>query len=192
MSEGNQEATTPQQRFNDAFRVVDEARQKVLAFLDSVSQGDSERRLGSDKWSIGEVAEHLILVERSYCSRILGIVNSGEEADLDENEMMDNRPFALEDVADVGKVGKAQAPPPVQPSGGLSIEELCKHLVQVREETRSKLSPFSDRDLGKLYYQHRRLGPLSVYEQISFIGFHELKHLAQMQGCLSRTKESPD
>ncbi|MDA2933934.1 DinB family protein [Acidobacteria bacterium AH-259-D05] len=176
---------TPEEKFDEAFQVADEAREKMLAFFDGVSQEDSERRASSDEWSIGEIAHHLLLVEDRYCNQFLATITRAQEGEFSEQEVIAQRPFPLEDAADVTKSGKGKAPEPTQPSHGLAIKELCEQLRQHRQETQSKLMPYRTRDLGNLWYQHPRLGPMTLYEQIRLLGYHDLKHLAQSKRLVS-------
>ena len=55
---------TPEERFEQAFQIADAARQNIIEFLSSVTQEKSQIRPDVDQWSIGEIAHHLILVEK--------------------------------------------------------------------------------------------------------------------------------
>ena len=88
-------------------------------------------------------------------------------------------------TVDTEKSGKGKAPEPVQPSQGLSIENLIEDLRQARTETRSKLLPLRSRPLGNLWWEHPRFGPMTLYERIRMSGYHDLKHLTQLKKCVS-------
>lgn len=176
---------SPEQEFDEALQCAEEAREKVVTFLEGVSQPESEAKPTPDVWSIGEIAHHLLLSERRLSQQILDSIAAGREGDFTAEEVSARRPFPLEDSADAEKSGKGTAPEPTQPSPGLSIADLVADLRQAREETRSQLSPLRSRPLGDLWWEHPRFGPMTLYERIRMSGYHDLKHLKQLE----RTKE---
>ncbi|MDA2935032.1 DinB family protein [Acidobacteria bacterium AH-259-D05] len=179
------EVATPDQKFDEALRFADQTREKILAALEGVSQSDSERKPTPEAWSIGEIAHHLLLAEIRFPDQILNSIVDGREGEFDKEEVLSKRPFSLEDIASVEKSGKGKTPEPIQPSHGLSIKGLLEELRQAREEARSKLLPHRSRELGNLWWRHSRLGPLTLYERMYFLGYHDLKHLTQIENRLS-------
>ena len=182
-----EQTETPEQRFEEAFQVADAARQSVIQFLETVSQSDSQHRPDSDQWSIGEIAHHLVLVERRFRDRILRITAEGEKGPFKTDEVLAGRPFKLEDSVDADKVGKGKAPEFVWPSAGLAIAQLTAQLGGLREETRSQLASLRAVELGDFWWEHPRLGPMTLYELILYMGYHETRHLSQMKQCLPHT-----
>jgi len=181
------QTTTPEQRFEEAFQVADAARQGVIEFLETVSQGDSQRRPDADQWSIGEIAHHLVLVENRFRDRILRITAEGRKGPFKPDQVLAGRAFKLEDAVDADKVGKGKAPEFVWPSEGLEIAQLTAQLGGLREETRSQLASLRAVELGDFWWEHPRLGPLTLYELILYMGYHETRHLSQMKRCLPQT-----
>ena len=178
---------TPEQKFDEAFKICDEVRGLVLEFLDKVTQANSEKRPQEQEWSIGEVAHHLILVENRYRDQMIEVIQAGREGQFDQETVQSERSFPLEDSADITKAPKGKASKPVEPSHCLPIDELREQLHQLRAETKSQLLPHRSRELGDLWHEHPRLGAMTLYEKIRLIGYHELKHLAQMKRCLSES-----
>ncbi len=176
---------SPEQEFDQALQFLEEVREKLLALLEGISQDESENKSSPEKWSIGEIAHHLLLSERRLSDQILESVASSREGEFDHEEVLAQRPFPLEDTVDTEKSGKGQAPEPVQPSQGLSIENLIEDLRQARAQTRSKLLPLRSRPLGNLWWEHPRFGPMTLYERIRMSGYHDLKHLTQLKKCVS-------
>ena len=177
----------PEQAFDEAFQVCDKVRERVLEFLDKVTQADSEKRPQEQEWSIGEVAHHLILVENRYRDQMIEVIQTGREGEFDQETVQSGRLFPLEDVADITKAPKGKASKPVEPSHRLPIDELREQLHQLRAETKAQLIPHRSRELGDLWHEHPRLGAMTLYEKIRLIGYHELKHLAQMKRCLQKS-----
>ncbi len=172
--------TTPEEKFDAALEVMDQARDQVLALIDGISQADSEKRSGPDEWSIGEVAHHLFLVEKRHGQGMLDKLTQNQGENLDPEQVLAERPIPLEDMADVAKSGKGKAPEGTRPTHGLGLKELAEDLRQLRQETRSQLLPHRSRDLDEFWWAHPRFGPMTLYERIRLVGYHDLKHLAQM------------
>ena len=141
---------SPEEKFDEALRFAEQALEKILASLQGVSQLESERKPAPETWSIGEVAYHLLLCEHRFADQILNSIAEGQKGKFNQEEVLSERPFSLEDISDVEKAGKGTAPAPTQPSHGLSIEDLSDELRQASETTRSKLLPHRSHDLSDL------------------------------------------
>ncbi len=176
---------TPEQEFDQALQFAEEVREKVLAFLEGISQTESESKPSPTVWSISEIAHHLLLSERRLSQQILESTTNSCEGEFNQEEVLAQRPFPLEDTADTGKSGKGTAPEPTHPSPGLSITALLEDLRQARDETRAQLLPLRSRPLGNLWWEHPRFGPMNLYERIRMSGYHDLKHLKQLELCLA-------
>jgi uncharacterized damage-inducible protein DinB len=178
---------SPEQEFDQALQCLEEAREKVIAFLEGISQPESEAKPTPDVWSIGEIAHHLLLSERRLSQQILDSIANGREGEFSPEEVSAQRPFPLEDTADTEKSGKGTAPEPTQPSFGLSMTDLLADLRQARDETRSQLLSLRSRPLGDLWWEHPRFGPMTLYERIRMSGYHDLKHLKQLEKTIRRS-----
>jgi uncharacterized damage-inducible protein DinB len=183
----DQEMANPEQKFDEALQIADQARDKLLAALEGVSQLDSERKPAPESWSIGEIVHHLLLCEQRLPDQILATAREGE---FNREEVFSKRTFSLEDTSDVEKSGKGNAPEVVKPSQGLPIRDLLTDLRQAREETRAKLLPHRSRNLDNVWWEHSRFGPLTLYERIRLSGYHDLKHLTQIENCISHNQDS--
>ena len=175
---------TPEQEFDQALQFAEEVREKVLAFLDGISQKESESKPSPEVWSISEIAHHLLLSEQRLSQQILESIANNREGEFNQEEVLAERPFPLEDTADTEKSGKGRAPEPTQPSPGLPMADLLVDLRQARGETRAQLLPLRSRPLGNLWWEHPRFGPMNLYERIRMSGYHDLKHLKQLENCV--------
>lgn len=198
MTDRSVELSTSESKFDIACSGMAQARAQVLAFIEGVSQADSEIRPGADEWSIGEIAHHLLLVEKRHVQGMLEQIEEGQNVqwnvreqieegqteDFDRKLVLTKRLIPLEHTADISKSGKGKAPEGTHPTHGLLLKELTESLRQIRRETRAKLSPYRSHNLDNLWWEHRRFGSMTLYERISLIGYHDLKHLAQMARVL--------
>ena len=173
--------TTPEEKMDAALEVLDQARKQILALIDGISQTDSEKQPSPDEWSVGEVAHHLLLVDQRHSQGMMEQIIQGPREDFNRQQVLTERSMPLEDMADVSKSGKGKAPQGTQPTHGLVLAELAEALRQFRLETRSQLLSHRSRDLEDLWWEHPRFGPMTLYERICLIGYHDLKHLAQIK-----------
>jgi len=183
-----QPVADPSRRLDEALAVAADAVGRIRAFLGRVGQAESERKPDAAAWSIGEIAHHLVLVIRRAGPRCPGIVAADPPDRFDYAAVAAKRRFTLPDVADVAKGGKGVAPEAVRPAPGGDICKLPADLADAWEGTVAALQPLRERDLSRYYYEHYRLGPLTLYEYIEFQGYHALKHLAQMARTLAQVR----
>lgn len=175
-----------QERFDEAFRIADEARARTIALLRRVSQAESERRPEPTAWSLGEIAHHLVLTDLRTLYSVHATVAEGKLDEFTPEQVKAARPFPLADTADVAKTGKGTAPAFGVPTPGQSVTGLLGRLEQVRSLMKAELARLRDHDLGRLFVVHQRFGPLSLYDRIAFTAYHEQKHVAQMQRTAAR------
>ena len=173
--------TTPEEKMDVAFAVLDQARKQILALMDGISQTHSERRPGPDQWSVGEIAHHLLLVDQRHSQGMMEQITQGPGEDFNRQQVLTERSMPLENMADVSKSGKGKAPQGTQPTHGLVLAELAQELRECRRKTRSQLLSHRSHDLDDLWWEHPRFGPMTLYERICLIGYHDLKHLAQIK-----------
>lgn len=183
-----QPVAEPTRRLEEALAVAEEAVARIRALLAHVTQAESERKPDPGAWSIGEIAHHLVLVIRRAGARGPEIVANEPPDRLDYAAVVATRRFTLPDVADVTKGGKGIASGAVVPTPGGDIRKLAEHLRAAWAETKAALWALRERDLGRYYYEHYRLGPLTLYEYVAFQGYHALKHLTQMERTLARVR----
>ncbi|MEE8349986.1 MAG: DinB family protein [Acidobacteriota bacterium] len=171
---------TPEEKMDAALEVLDQSRDQVVALIEGISQADSERRPGPDEWSVGEIIHHLLLVEQRHSQSMLAQITGDPGESLDLQQVLATRRMPLEDMADVSKSGKGKAPEGTRPTHGLILTELVQELRQFRSQTKSQLLSHRSRDLDDLWWEHPRFGAMTLYERIRLIGYHDLKHLAQL------------
>ncbi len=177
-----------QERYDQAFALLDDARGKVLALLGTVTQTQADRRPAENEWSVGEIAHDLAITEREVMGKAADLAANAKPNEYDHAEVVKKRPFRLEDSWDVTKTGKATHPPQLTPTPGVPLAELTRGLQEARAHTKRILAPFREQDLSVKFYVHARIGPMTLYERLAFTGYHDLKHLGQMERALARVR----
>lgn len=123
------------------------------------------------KWSPAEIVEHIARVEGSV-ARVLRRL--GREAAGETLPPPQVAPGTCKD-------GKPQAPPIVQPKGGLSFEELLSLLHQSRQHLLEEVQAFDFSYGGR--FPHPFYGPLTGKEWLATLVLHEPHHLQQLLAC---------
>ncbi len=173
------------ERYDQTFALLDEARAKVLALLRTVTQAQADRRPAEGGWSIGEIAEHLALTERAYVGAVADLVANAPAHEYDYAEVLRKRTARVEDAGNVALTGKFVAPPELIPKQGKPLPDLIKGLEDVRTRSKEILAPCRDEDLGVKFFVHRLFGPITLYERLAIVAYHDHKHLEQMETVLA-------
>ena len=161
---------------------ADRARVELLATVDSVPQPLREARPTEEAWSVAEILEHLMIVERGVAKLVA--LKLGEMQALPDppREAPDDVPV---DVAKLRKLAdrstRLPAPERVLPRGELSAEEALSALLLSRAALLDQLNAADGYALSTASHPHPFFGPLDVYEWVYMIGGHELRHMAQIR-----------
>lgn len=129
-----------------------------------------------DRWSVGEVAEHLLLAEKA----LFGVIRKAMEAEpYVEWEAVDEKGLdpILTQVPDRSQ--KVQAPDALQPTGELSREETLRRFAAVREETLAFISD-TDAPVKSHVQPNPVVDQANVPQWIAFIAAHNLRHNQQI------------
>jgi hypothetical protein len=153
-------------------------RDQVIAETEKLSDAQWNFKPGPDRWSVGEVVEHLALAENFLAET--------------RQKLMDGPPATAEQVAKAkgqdalilkaipDRTQKVQAPEPIQP----------KERFGPRPKV---MAAFRDRRANTLAYAQKTnddlrsrvgdspLGPLDAYQWLLFVAAHNERHLGQIR-----------
>ena len=165
----------------------DEDRAKGVAYLEKTRQGviDATKGLseaqwkfkaGPDRWSVAETLEHIALAEDFIFGNITEKVMMAPAGAPD-------RDFAKIDAGVLAMIPdrshKAQAPPPLVPTGRWTPAETLDRFLKSREKTIAYMK--STPDLRAHVVAENPLGmPLDGYEFLLFIAAHSERHTKQI------------
>ncbi|MGH9631765.1 MAG: DinB family protein [Bryobacteraceae bacterium] len=156
-------------------------RKQVLDTLAGLSEEQLKYKPAPDRWSIAEVAEHLIASEGMIADFAkTGLKQSAPDPGADK---VDDKAL-IERMTD--RSTKAQAPKEMQPTGRWkSREELERAFKKTRDENIAFLRDTQEDLRG--HYVKGPAGMIDVYQGFLFIGAHTERHLKQM----AEVKQSP-
>lgn len=167
----------------DRTRLVALLRDSATTFLDSF-RGTTEAQFHfkptTDRWSIAETAEHVILAETGSGKLIRGKITR-EPATPDQLAAAEGGEARVD--ARLARRGTAfPAPDFVMPTGRWRTP---REMVEVFEESRNATIDFllaTEIDLTRHVAPHPALGPLNGYQWAYFLVRHAERHVDQIEG----------
>ncbi len=150
-------------------------RQTTKELLQLIEKFDNEafnRKPSPEKWSAGEVAEHLLIFDIRL-SDILKTATHPTERDLNEKVPTVNARVS-------NRANKIDAPPFLIPSpDAKSVSDLVEKIRDQRSNIAAKIEKM-DLSLHSKEYPHRLFGELTIYEWINLIDLHSRRHMDQL------------
>ncbi|WP_276372503.1 DinB family protein [Chryseolinea sp. H1M3-3] len=158
--------------------LLEENSKKFLTKIEQVSDEQWRFKPSSDKWSVGDIAEHITISEGflfSIAQKLLQSLPDPEKAkNLEGNEQR-----ILAKAMD--RTTKAQAPEPIKPQGKFTSKfELIAAFKAAREKTITYIKTTSD-PLKNHVAPHPAVGDLTAYQWLVWIVAHANRHDAQLE-----------
>lgn len=155
-------------------------REDLWKSVDGLSNEQLNEKVGEDRWTIAQVLEHLLLIEENAVKGIKAALTS------EENATSPQKPVHLT----VDRSRKVPAPSFLEPTDEYqTLESLKERMTKSREALKETIKGKSDTDLTQKSFKHPVFGLLDVKQWISFIGYHEQRHLEQIEEIKSELKK---
>ena len=155
--------------------------QTTKELLQLIERFDNEvfnRKPSPDKWSAGEVAEHLLIFDIRL-SDILKTAVHPTDRDTTEKVSTINTRVS-------NRANKIDAPPFLIPStDAKSVSDMVEKIRAERSDIVAKIEKM-DLSLHSKDFPHRLFGELTVYEWINLIDLHTRRHIAQLEELLNQ------
>ena len=155
-------------------KYLEQTRDGVVAAVKGLSEAQMKFKPASDRWSVAETLEHITLTEdlifQNLTEKVMKAPPGGADRDTAKTDAM-----VLAVIPDRSR--KAQAPPPVVPTGRWAPSETLDHFLKSRARTIELLQ--STPDLRQ-HVADSPLGPLDGYEWLLFMGAHSARHTKQI------------
>ena len=151
---------------------------EYLGALQNVTDEQWSYKPAPLRWSVGQVAEHIVLAEGALFSRVEKALATQPNPDW-ESKTSGKTQF-MERVLPT-RAGRAQAPWEIQPSGKLTKAEVIARFQQVRAKV-LEFAKTTDLPLKEYTLDHpfRVFGTLNAYQWLLYIPFHNLRHDKQI------------
>lgn len=153
--------------------------ENTKAFNDAISGLSAAQwtfRESPDRWSIGEVAEHIIIAEKLFTGMTEGTLAAEPDASMaDSVKVTDEQVVGM--LADRSQT--FDAPPQAQPKGVYNTPAEAKAaFAEARAKTAELLK--TDKDLRAYFAPHPALGIADAYKLLLFEVAHANRHLEQV------------
>jgi uncharacterized damage-inducible protein DinB len=159
-------------------KLLVDSRQEYLEALENLTEAQWSFKPSPFRWSVGEVAEHILLTEGALFSAVQRAL--AQKANPDWKGKTAGKAEFIEKVVPNRSL-KAQAPIEVRPSGKLSREEVVRRY----KELRAKILEFTrETDLPLKAHTVEHPFPvfntLNAYDWLIYIPLHNIRHNKQM------------
>jgi len=154
---------------------LEEGREVFLRAIDGLSEEQLHFKPQSDRWSIADCIEHIVLAEDTmYVKVVHGVPNpNGDSLDPEKYER-----FV---AAVVGRTRRVQAPEPMRPANHFaSVEEARSHFLAQRDRAIAYARECCD-DLRHLFAKHPLLGEIDCYRFLLLLALHPARHAMQIE-----------
>jgi hypothetical protein len=168
------------------FEAIDGTRERLFNRVESLTDEQANAHTSANAWSVKDIVEHLTIMEDRLLRMMKVMLTKAEGMPNGSNGgAVEIKPVSLEKFIERSRVEKYTAPEAVRPAGTAKLEDLLERMRGSREELRALQPRIEARDLSALTYPHPAFGPLDFYQWLALIGFHEERHLGQIESVLS-------
>jgi uncharacterized damage-inducible protein DinB len=155
-------------------RRLDESMKFLEKTLNEIPENLWTKKPALERWSIGEIVHHLILVEVQRLELIKALLAGKKES-------LPPRDGLAPDIATARtSPNKNQAPPEMQPKAGLPIKVLRTALRRARQETKTFVQTIDLQRAATIWLKTASLGIVNAAEYLEFLSAHMERHADQV------------
>lgn len=171
----------------DIYSANEKARGNLKATVSGISDEEAAALPDGDKWTIGQIIEHLSMVDLGIsriCARLLEDAKAAGK--LSDGALCISDDFYRK-AAEVGNV-KVEAPERVQPTGDVTIAEALDRMNANRPAIEAMRADLEKYDLSAPKFPHPYFGEITAAEWLIVAGGHEQRHAAQIERLLAKIR----
>ncbi|MFN0085334.1 MAG: DinB family protein [Blastocatellia bacterium] len=134
-----------------------------------------------DRWTIGEIAEHVAIVNDGFLRITHKLLKQAEAGGRPARTVLDLGPTSL---TEAGEQNPARFPAPdrVHPSGTLSLSEAQAKMRETLDGFAAIKPRIDATDLMEEAFPHPAFGPIDAYHWMILLGEHQDRHRLQIEG----------
>lgn len=173
---------------------LETSRDALSGHIHSLDQAQLDRSPSEEKWSVGEVLHHLILVDMANKALLNRLVerekkHAGKAACGGDAASVQNDPVVLpKDIANL--ITTFPVFSGASPQQGLERNYLLKQLKQTRAAIMKIAEATVGNNMSNLSFPHPVLGRLDFYQWLLFLSEHERGHTKQIIEILEESNLS--
>ncbi len=153
-----------------------DSHKEFLAAIEGVSERQWKWKPSPDRWSVGEVAEHIVLAEAGQFGNVKRAISLPANPDWEEKTK--GKTARLEAVL-APRLGKAQAPEPIVPKGEMTLSQVKERFERQRVEI-VKFATETDVPLKQFTIDNPFFGTLNAYHWLIYAPLHTMRHDKQI------------
>jgi hypothetical protein len=170
------DATMTGQERSDALKWLEESRTEFLAAITGLSEQQWKWKPAPDRWSVGEVAEHIVLAEAGQFANVRKALSSTPDPGWEAKTKGKTERLVAVLAPRLGRVKAAEA---IVPKGGMSQAEAKERFLRQRAEI-VKFAMESNAPLKQGIVENAFFGPLNGYHWLIYIPLHTMRHDKQI------------
>jgi hypothetical protein len=177
---------TKEERAN-ALQWLEESRAEFLAAVDGLTDAQWKWKPAPDRWSVGEVAEHVVLAEAGQFANVKKCIAATPDPDWEAKSK--GKTERLVAVL-APRLGRAQAPEAIVPKGAMTQAEARERFLKLRAEI-VKFAAETDAPLKQGIVDNAFFGPLNGYQWLIYAPLHTMRHdkqIAEVKATLGYPK----
>lgn len=168
-----------------ALKYMNETKEDFVKQLTGVSDAQLNFRAAEGRWTIGEIAEHIIVTEGALFGMITGQIMKTPAPDGKENFRARDTGVIL---AITNRSQKFTAPEIVRPNGRWKTrDELLTNFEKARNQT-IEFMKANKADLRNTFTDNPMMGMIDSYQWFLFQIGHSERHLAQLKEVKADSK----
>lgn len=167
----------------EIYEALEKTREKFILAVETLPPEKQDWRENGAGWSIKEIVEHVSLVE-SGSLRIAQKLFGKAESEAIRSDAFPPIPADFGGKLESVRDRKLQAPERIHPQGKQSLADSLAKLRADRSVLADLRSKLETLDASAPTFPHPALGDLNIYQWIIMLGFHERRHLMQIERIL--------
>lgn len=178
-------------RLTELFAQLDSERAALRATLDAIPVPLRDRRPAPDRWSVRDVMEHLVIVERRVAETITAAIAQAVAAGLPTDDGDPSVATTVDRARLRDRTRRLEAPARIHPQGSDDVEGLWVGLQAAREALKAGALAGDGLTLAAVTAPHPFFGVLNAYQWLDFVAGHEARHAAQMREVAAQLGGQP-
>ncbi len=174
---GNEPTVTKEERVK-ALKLLRDSQKEFLDAVESLTDTQWSFKPAPDRWSVGQVAEHITLSEDLLFGLVQKTLAGSPNPDWETKTEGKNE---LVERLLLNRQTKAQAPEVLQPQSKLTRDEILVRFKQSRAKT-IKFMEQTDLPMKAHTFDHAFpvFGTLNAYQWLIYIPLHNMRHNQQI------------
>jgi hypothetical protein len=162
---------------------LDSIHQKLLDTITPLKTEIFSQRPSNDEWSVGEIVQHLCLVEERVIKDLERAIARGPQHLRFFKRLM---PISIVS----SRLLRVKAPKAVNPLAVPHKDVAIENFNRARKSLKDLCATHDSYRFRQLIFKHPFLGDIDGVATISFVGYHERRHYKQIREVLRKLERS--